>query len=90
MFVAQHPAVPQVLSSLRRTYSDKQSQPRRRASTKSRGITFLEDGERYAYTTAVSRGILIPDKDFLLLERSWKTYTQRYKHITEVLHIYTV
>lgn len=44
-------------------------------------IAFLEDGEHCACSTAVNRGILIPDKDFLLLE----IYC-----ITEMPYIYTV
>lgn len=39
----------------------------RKGSSKPRGITFLEDGEHYACSTAVNRDIHIPHKGFLLL-----------------------
>lgn len=83
---APHSAVLQALTSLHLPHSDRQTQPKGKTSTKPRGITFLEDDEHYACPTTVNRGIHIPHKSFLLLERYCKIVIKTHNWNAVYLH----
>lgn len=74
------------LTNLHLPHPDRQIQPKGKASTKPRAVTFPEDGEHYACSTAVNRGIQIPDKGCLLLESYCKVVIQTHNWNT----IYTI